>query len=686
MWKCRFTPIRYTGTNRKQTFFSINFISPLVPISHQATAATKTPMPTHQIKVHEEECFVVRLPGNDLPKYTNCQHKKLPYFLCYSPQGKMVILRNNPTITSKEFQRLVNLLKEKGKTCAVAESSCGGVINASVMAVPGSSAVYYGGSVAYNTRKAKKFLLNDSELHNKLTQKYQHNIQSNVDAKHEPSPSSASPSSRYYNEGGEGIDYIRSKLYWTAETAKAFCEQLDVDYAIAEGGATGPTFRPNDMKNGFAVVAIAGRDGSEQERQPSTPAHVLAQAIIHSTHADRVVNMRQFADAAAKLAADTIEAAETQNTNDYDDADVDKLSVSEAVEWSLGDKEMEGKASKEEDSNWLDRATHLRSDEEALKELERHPDAQHVIIRNDAKECLFASATELALVGQEGMRHFTSSPSSIGSKTFLGLDRREGNRKNSPIFSVNLREGHHSDEDGTHGTDELTRDMYFDNVRTHAPLLTPTDNELALYATAMAQWQNSYKFCPQCGQPLTLIQGGTCMKGTGEGCQLLWWPRQDPSIIVLITNRTGDKALLARSPRHPNKVHTALAGFVEAGETFERAVQREAEEETGVIVDPTSITYLSSQPWPFPRSCMIGFRATADDSLPLTIDPNEIVSATWFEKDQVEAAAHVSGSTAVMNHKIAESMLQQHPNLDLLIPPRGVLARSLIDNWLEDGI
>jgi NAD+ diphosphatase len=169
-----------------------------------------------------------------------------------------------------------------------------------------------------------------------------------------------------------------------------------------------------------------------------------------------------------------------------------------------------------------------------------------------------------------------------------------------------------------------------------------------------------------------------------SGCQSLSWSHQDPSIMVLIANRTQAKSLMARSPRHPRRFHTALAGFVEAGETFEKAVMREAFEETGVRVDPHSMEYISSQAWPFPRSCMIGFRATADDSLPLTIDPIEIVTASWFDKSHVAAAAKVPG--AVMNTEIAEKALAQDPSLSLLIPPTGVLARTLIDNWLEDGI
>ncbi|KAL3904409.1 MAG: hypothetical protein SGARI_004936 [Bacillariaceae sp.] len=163
----------------------------------------------------------------------------------------------------------------------------------------------------------------------------------------------------------------------------------------------------------------------------------------------------------------------------------------------------------------------------------------------------------------------------------------------------------------------------------------------------------------------------------------MWWPRQDPSIIVLVTNRNGDKALMARSPRHGPKLHTALAGFVEAGETFEQAVMRETFEETGIRVDPDSIQYLKSQPWPFPRSTMIAFRATASEDQEIVIDPEEIVSADWFDKAKVAEAATIPGAT--MEREVAAKALKENPSLDVLIPPQGVVARALIDDWLEDA-
>jgi NAD+ diphosphatase len=560
---------------------------------------------------------------------------------------------SSSSISSAPFQRLVKGLQQLGKTCTVVESSCGGLIQSSLMAVPGSSQVYYGGTVAYNTKHAKKLLLNDATLHESLLSK---NHSSSI--------------------SGDAETYIRSKEHWTAQTAIAYCDQMNVDYAIAEGGATGPTFRPDDLETGFCVVAVAGRATANGK------AELVAQTTVRSTHNDRAGNMRLFADAAATLAADTIGIAATSTSTINEEHEKQKQKQQPTTQYQP-----------------LDRATHLRGDKLALQEMEASDEARFIVIR-DSKECLFtiitgeSSVSSLALLSRSQLPKevllLLLSPSNHVS--FLGLDPST----RAPLFAVDIlssslmKKDDDDDSSSLEHPDSTKNDWTFDNIRTHAPLLQPYDYELVLYATALSNWKRTHTHCSACGHSLAPVQGGTCLQCTSPTCSTLSWPRQDPSIIVLVTNPSGTKALLARSPRHPPKVHTALAGFVEAGETFEQAVVREVFEETGAIVDYDSIEYVSSQPWPFPRSCMIGFVARTvatddndDTSLPeLTIDPSELVSAGWFDRDQVGAAAQVPG--AVMNPDVAAQALERYPSLDVLIPPQGVLARSLIDQWLHN--
>lgn len=509
-------------------------------------------------------------------------------------------------ITSPSFKRLVQALKIQRKTLTVVEQSCGGIINASLMAQPGTSSIYLGGSIVYNTNKCMGLLLNDSDLHRSL-----------LDLKSKPSSEE---------------EYIQSKIDWTALTSVAFCKTLDTDFAISEAGATGPTFNVEHMHTGFSVIAIAGKDICDGT------VKVLKQTVVHSHTKHRERNMRLFADASAELLMEIL------NENSPSDSEEGStLDYCDVI---------------------LDRVTHLRSEPEILKELER--EAKYVIVKKN--EILFQSPTELALLNYDQILPIDTDQN---TKTFLG---RLSDEAKTPIFGIDVR------DEGDISVQALMKGCSFVDTRTNAPLLSHLQNALALHIMAYANWQRTSRHCSSCGAKLELINAGTAQKCSS--CQAMIWPRQDPSMIVSITSRCGDYILLARSKRHAPKMHTVLAGFVEAGETFEAAVARETWEETGIRIDEGSVKYVGSQPWPFPQSCMIAFSATADDSQVLNVDVNELLSAKWFHRKEVEAAAKVEG--AVMQHDMAIKILMEQPQLTLLIPPKRVIARTLIDKWLEE--
>ena len=421
---------------------------------------------------------------------------------------------------------------------------------------------------------------------------------------------------------------------------------------VCSGGASGPTFRPEGMTTDFAVLAVAGRkdDGT---------VDVLEQKVIRSDHADRERNMRLFADSAADMATEIVTGGTT------------KL---EGAERHNSSSEATYKPST---ALLLDRAAHLRTNDNALASVEK-AGAKYIVLRGN-RILVKSSATDLALLDNNEIKGFVDGGTEV-RKSFLGMLQPEEEPKTA-IFGIDLLGDDDDDNDVLlpDNDDDNTSMMSFVDTRTTAPLFVPIENELALHATALAQWQRRTLFCTLCCGPTTFIDGGTCCKCTL--CDTKSWPRQDPSMIAVISSRNGQRVLLAHSERHPPKLYTVLAGFVEVGETFEAAVAREAFEETGVRVDEGSVNYVGSQPWPFPQSCMVGFTATADDTVPLNVDEKELVSAKWFDKADVAKAATVEGAT--MQHAVAEAALQKDPSIPLLIPPKGVIARKLIDLWLD---
>jgi NAD+ diphosphatase len=185
-------------------------------------------------------------------------------------------------------------------------------------------------------------------------------------------------------------------------------------------------------------------------------------------------------------------------------------------------------------------------------------------------------------------------------------------------------------------------------------LLGDREAGLLVYAVALEAWHTTHEYCPRCGTRTDVQAGGhirVCPKDASQH-----FPRVDPAVIMLVRDE-NDRCLLARGPQWPEGRLSILAGFVEPGESLEYAVAREVAEEVGItVVNPR---YLGSQPWPFPRSLMLGFFADATTTA-LTPDADEIAEARWFSREQlVEALA--SG--------------------EIRLPPPVSIARRLIETW-----
>lgn len=182
--------------------------------------------------------------------------------------------------------------------------------------------------------------------------------------------------------------------------------------------------------------------------------------------------------------------------------------------------------------------------------------------------------------------------------------------------------------------------------------------ELVATAKALLHWHRSHGFCATCGGPSSPAAGG--WQRVCPACGAHHFPRTDPVVIMLVTH--GNSVLLGRSPGWPKAMYSLLAGFVEPGETLEAAVRREVEEEAGVRCG--AVSYLASQPWPFPASLMIGARTEALDRK-ITIDPAEIEAACWVTREEMIAV-----------------FAGLHPEIR---PPRpGAIAHFILRNWLAD--
>jgi NAD+ diphosphatase len=205
------------------------------------------------------------------------------------------------------------------------------------------------------------------------------------------------------------------------------------------------------------------------------------------------------------------------------------------------------------------------------------------------------------------------------------------------------------------------------NLRDAAGAVGEDDGNLLAFATGMGYWHRTHLFCGNCGAATIPTSAGHERKCTS--CSQLHWPRTDPAVIMLVVDPVQDRAILGRQKIWPNGMYSTLAGFVEPGESLEDAVGRETWEEASVRVG--DVRYWCSQPWPFPRSVMLGFHAVYVDG-ELQAHPTELDDAQWFSRTTLEAARE-RGFAA------AQAGLP-------MIPPPITIARSLIDAWLDHSV
>jgi NAD+ diphosphatase len=293
----------------------------------------------------------------------------------------------------------------------------------------------------------------------------------------------------------------------------------------------------------------------------------------------------------------------------------------------------------------VDRATVRRGDPAWVEAAWADPRTR-VLVVHDSQALIQADGDRLELV------FVSPAEAPAGTRFLLGVDDDD-----VAYFGVSSA----LSGDGTVRSEEnVVKPMALRQV---GAVLSDRDAGLMTHAVALAYWHDTHTHCPRCGTATVPAPAGhlaTCPADRTEH-----FPRLDPAVIMLVTD-PDDRCLLARNAAWPPRRMSVLAGFVEPGESVEHAVAREVFEETAITVG--QIRYLGSQPWPMPRSLMLGFQAVAAGGQRIVVDSEEIGEARWFSRAELRASIDDG---------------------ELAIAPTSSIARRLIEFWyggeLPDG-
>ncbi|ATQ45118.1 NAD(+) diphosphatase [Caulobacter mirabilis] len=296
--------------------------------------------------------------------------------------------------------------------------------------------------------------------------------------------------------------------------------------------------------------------------------------------------------------------------------------------------------------NPLNRASERRGDAAWLEALQAGPDSLCLPLWNGQP---FTEKTA------DGKIQLAYVPGGMANELAGGWERLlfMGLWKDTAVFAVDM-EGAPDPADGP-----LSGLGKFADLRQVAMALPGSEAAIAATAKGMFEWRRKHRFCASCGEPSQVSDGG--WKRVCPACRTEHFPRTDPVVIMLAVK--GDKCLVGRQAMWPAGMFSALAGFLEPGESIEEACARELKEEAGL--NAVAVRYHSTQPWPYPNSLMIGLIAEVDseDAAP---DQTELEAVRWFARE--EARQLINGGFD-----------------GCFAPPPLAIAHQLIKSWAEEG-
>ncbi|MEA2691288.1 MAG: diphosphatase [Acidobacteriota bacterium] len=298
----------------------------------------------------------------------------------------------------------------------------------------------------------------------------------------------------------------------------------------------------------------------------------------------------------------------------------------------------------------LDRAANLRRDPEWLARALADPESRLVPVYRGRSLVRFEGEAARAVALRVAQAAQTPwLPADPEAAPLLGIGGGIAH------FALDL--SRHAEEDVRRQLLEIGDEMGdLVELRTIGAVLDREEAALLAYARGLLHWHSRHGFCGVCGGA-TLSQSGGHVRHCPR-CGADHFPRTDPAVIMLVTH--GDRCLLGHQRAWPERMYSTLAGFVEPGESLEEAVAREVLEEAGIAVE--AVEYHSSQPWPFPASIMLGFRAQAVTTA-IDRQDEELADARWFHREE----------------------LADPEKRSIQLPNPASIARRLIEDWLAEG-